>query len=308
MNCVVMGGGGFIGSHLTEALLAKYDQVTVFDKPSAPYLELLSHKGADIVVGDFSQPSQLQKALIDTSTVFHLISTTIPASSVDNPVFDVESNLISSINLLYLARNAGVKKIIFISSGGTVYGVPREIPISEDHPTQPISSYGIVKLAVEKYLHLYWILYGVKYSILRVSNAYGERQIANTAQGIIPTILDRAIKNKRITIWGDGSVIRDYIHVSDIVAAFIRASEVDDDHRIFNIGSGVGHSINDIIKIVEKLQEKKLDVVYEPGRAYDLPINILKISLASDVLGWMPKKNLQDGVQQTLEYMRNSDL
>ena len=214
MNCVVMGGGGFIGSHLTESLLLRYGKVTVFDKPGAPHLDLLSRKGANIILGDFLESTHVQKALISADTVFHLISTTVPKSSTDDPVFDIETNLVGTVSLLNLAKKTGVKKIVFTSSGGTVYGVPREIPISEDHPTDPISSYGIVKLTIEKYLHLLWTLYGMNYSILRISNAYGERQIANSAQGIIPTIIDKVLHDEVFTIWGDGSVIRDYVHIS----------------------------------------------------------------------------------------------
>jgi UDP-glucose 4-epimerase len=306
MNCVVMGGGGFIGSHLTEALLLRHDRVTVFDKPGAPYLEILLNKGANIILGDFLDPTAVQKALISAETVFHLISTTVPKSSIDNPIFDIETNLIGSINLLNLARNAGVNKIVYASSGGTVYGVPKEIPISEDHPTDPICSYGIIKLAVEKYLRLFWTLSGMNYCILRFSNAYGERQIVNSAQGIISTIIDKELHNKKLTIWGDGSVIRDYIHVSDIVSAFLLASTDIEEPRIFNIGSGIGHSVNDIVNTIESLLGKKIDIVYEPGRAYDVPINILNVSLAKKFLGWEPKKILADGIYQTLDYMRGN--
>ncbi len=274
MNCVVIGGGGFIGSHLSEALIEKYDKVTVFDRPGASYLQLLSQKGAKIIQGNFLEPTHLQEALAGADTLFHLISTTVPKSSMDNPVFDIESNLIGSINLFDQARNAGVKKIIYASSGGTVYGVPQQIPISEDHPTDPICSYGIVKLAIEKYLHLYWTLFGLDYCVLRVSNAYGERQIVNSAQGVIPVLIDKELHHQRFTIWGDGSVIRDYIHVSDIVSAFLRASEHNGEPRIFNIGSGIGHSVNDIAKTLESSWIKNwISFITQPAHLMFLSIS-----------------------------------
>lgn len=308
MNCVVVGGGGFIGSHLTEALLNQGDNVTVFDRLGAPYLELLSQKGATIALGNFLEPSDLQKTFAGAEVVFHLVSTTVPKSSNDDPIFDIESNLVGTINLFNAARNAGVKKIIFSSSGGTVYGIPQEIPISEDHPTDPICSYGIVKLAIEKYLHLFYVLYGLDYCILRISNAYGERQAVNGAQGIIPTLIAKSLLKKEIHVWGDGSVIRDYIHVSDIVAAFLKASKYMGDPRVFNISSGIGHSVNDIVKTLEKLTGESLELVYDPGRAYDVPVNILDNSLAKNILKWEPKRTLTNGMRQTLEYMRNSEI
>jgi UDP-glucose 4-epimerase len=140
---------------------------------------------------------------------------------------------------------------------------------------------------------------------LRVSNAYGERQVSKSSQGIIPALIDGELRQKRFTIWGDGSVIRDYIHVSDIVSAFLRASEHNEEPRIFNIGSGIGQSVNDIIHTLESHLGKKLDIVYEPGRPYDVPINILDVSLAKQTLGWEPKKMLFDGIGQTLAYMRS---
>lgn len=303
MNCVVVGGGGFIGSHLTEALLSQQDDVIVFDRPGAPYLDLLLQRGAKILLGNFLEPSDLQKALAGAETVFHLVSTTVPKSSNDDPVFDIESNLIGTINLLNVAKNVGVKKIIFISSGGTIYGIPREIPINEDHPTNPICSYGIVKLAIEKYLHLFWALYGLDYCILRASNAYGERQAPNRPQGIISTIIDKGIRHQEINIWGDGTVIRDYIHVSDIVSAFLKASTCQGQERIFNISSGQGHSITEIIHMIEDSLHLPLHIIYTPSLASDVPINILDNSRAKEFLNWAPKVSLDEGMSQTVNYM-----
>lgn len=305
MNCVVFGGGGFIGSHLSEALLNQNNKVTVFEKPGAPYLDLLKKKGAAIVLGNFLEPSDVKNALIGAETIYHLISTTVPKSSNDNPVFDVETNLIGTINLLKSAKNEGVKKIVIASSGGTVYGIPQVIPISEDHPTNPISSYGIIKLAIEKYTHLFWKLYGLDYCILRVSNAFGERQGANEAQGVIPNIINNALHHQIVRIWGDGSVIRDYIHVSDVVNAFLKAGKIEGDQRVFNIGSGIGFSVIDIVRTIEEFFDEPLSLVNDPGRAYDVPINILDNRLAKQVLQWEPKINLSTGIFQTLNFMRN---
>ena len=306
MNCVVLGGGGFIGSHLAEELLRVYGNVTVFDKPEAPNLDLLLQRGANIVTGDFLETAHISKALVGATTIFHLISTTVPKSSVEDPIYDVESNLIGSLRLMKLAKDTGIKKIVFASSGGTVYGVPREIPISEDHQTNPICSYGIVKLAIEKYLHMFCTLFDLNYCILRVSNAYGERQPVSSSQGIISALIDKELHGKSFTIWGDGSVIRDYIHVGDITSAYIAAGEYSGESRVFNIGSGIGHSLNDIVDIFQKIMKKNIDLIYENGRAYDVPVNILDISRAKNLLNWEPKISLTDGIRQTLEYVLNS--
>lgn len=303
-----MGGGGFIGSHLSEALLTAKYNVTVLDQPGAYYIDFLRSKGARIQIGSYLDPEILKKSLIGIDTVFHLVSTTVPKTSNSDPVFDIQSNLIGTVNLLSIAKENGVKKIIFASSGGTVYGIPKEIPISESHPTDPISSYGIVKLAIEKYAHLYWTLHNVDYRVLRISNAYGERQSPNGVQGIIPTIISSGLQNKEIQIWGDGSVIRDYIFISDIVDAFLKVSIDSSGLKIFNVGSGMGVSINDLVIIISKLLDKRLNVVFQYGLAYDVPINILDNSRSREILEWNPKVDIKEGIDRTVNFLKNSKL
>ena len=198
-RALVLGGKGFIGSHLSRALGA---EAQVFDKPQ-----------------DFLDAAQLEPALANVEIVYHLISSTVPKSSNDDPVADLESNVVGTLRLLELCRRRQVRKVVFVSSGGTVYGVPRATPIAEDHPTEPICAYGIHKLAIEKYLHLNWVLHGLDYHVLRVANAYGEGQRTDTAQGAVAAFLERALHGKPVQIWGDGSVVRDYVYVGDIVEA-----------------------------------------------------------------------------------------
>jgi UDP-glucose 4-epimerase len=305
MKCVVIGGGGFLGSHLAEALLNLHHKVVVLDRPKTPYLDELAKQGASIAAGDFLDPEFIKETLIDVEVVYHFASTTVPKTSNENPIYDIETNLKGAINLFNAAKDAGVKKVVYSSSGGTVYGVPKEIPINEDHSTSPICSYGIVKLAVEKYLHWFWTLYGLDYCILRMSNVYGDRQPANGVQGIIPTIIDKGLRNQEINIWGDGTIIRDYIHVSDVVTAFLKASTHQGQESIFNISSGQGHSIIEIINMIEALLKQPLQIVHTPGVASDVLVNILDNSRAKVYLNWTPQMNFGDGISRTFQYMRD---
>jgi UDP-glucose 4-epimerase len=302
MKCLVLGGGGFIGSHLVEALLAAGHLVKVFDSPTARYLDHLQRKGADVLTGNYLKLEDIRHALTDIDIIYHLISATVPQTSNDNPIFDVEANVIGTLQLLDEARKNRIKKIIFSSSGGTVYGIPQEIPIKEIHSTHPISSYGICKLTVEKYLHLYWTLYGLDYTILRISNAYGVRQPARATQGVISSFMDKILHGEELTVLGDGSVIRDYIYISDIVDAMVKAASYAGNHKIFNIGAGQGHSIKDIVDSFEKVIQHPLQLKYLPARSFDVPVNILDISLAVNYLKWSPKVGLQDGIFRTYEW------
>ena len=302
MKAVIIGGGGFLGSHLTETLIANGHEARIFARPGARYLAYSSQRGADIVTGDFLDPIAVGNAISDCDVVYHLASATVPQTSNENPRYDVEANLVGTLQLLDLMRSANVKKIIFASSGGTVYGIPQEIPIKESHPTDPTSSYGITKLAIEKYLHLYWTLHGIDYCVLRISNAYGVRQPITQTQGAIATFLGKAAANEEIMIWGDGSVLRDYVYASDIASAFLQASLYQGDLKVFNIGSGYGHSLNDIIGAIENVVRVPLQVKYMPGRLFDVPINVLDISRAKTHLDWQPKIGLLEGISHTFEW------
>lgn len=307
MRCFIAGGGGFIGSHLGEALLIAGHQVVVFDRPSAKYLENLSSIGAEIRTGNFLNSSDLSRSIADCDIVFHLISTTVPQTSNENPVFDAETNLLGTLALLESARKTKVKKVIFASSGGTVYGIPREIPIKEDHPTEPISAYGITKLAVEKYLHLYWHLHKLDYCILRVANAYGERQPVTETQGIIAVLIDKILKNEEITIWGDGSILRDFVYVTDISNAFLRAIDYTGVQKIINISSGKAYSINDILDVIERIVHSVVHVKYTASRNFDVPINVLDNSLAFKQLNWTPSIDLHEGIARMYNWMKKGN-
>jgi UDP-glucose 4-epimerase len=303
MRSIIIGGGGFLGSHLAEVLLAEGEDVKIFDRPNARYLEKARQQGAGIITGDFFNPDDVGRAILNCDVVYHLVSVTVPQTSNDNPYYDLEANVMGTLRLLDEMRKAEIKKIIFASSGGTVYGIPQEVPIKEGHSTEPTSSYGICKLSIEKYLHLYWKLYGVDYRILRIANAYGERQAVTATQGAVSVFLDRVIQRGEIVVWGDGSVMRDYIYASDIAKAFRSAALYEGEDKIYNAGSGRGYSLNDIINIIKNIAQEPVRVKYEPGRSFDVPVNVLDISRAKMNLGWQPTIGLFEGISRTYEWM-----
>lgn len=301
MKILVLGGGGFIGSHLCEALLLAGHQVRVFEYPGIkPLNPPETLRQIEWIAGDFTNPVQVDNAVRGCEVVYHLISTTLPKTSNDNPVYDVETNVISTIQILQSACLHRVKKIIFSSSGGTVYGIPRQIPITEDHPTNPISSYGISKLAIEKYLHLFYTLHGIDYCILRLANPYGERQRATASQGAVAVFLSKALCGEAIEIWGDGSVTRDYIYIADVISALLKAMQYQGEQRIFNVGSGVGIDLNQMLADIEYTLGKTVKRVYLPSRNFDVPANVLDIRRIQQALDWSPQTGFLAGIALTL--------
>ena len=304
MKCVILGGGGFIGSHLSNALLAHGYAVRIFDRPNllreSPFAAFAD---CEWIEGDFLNRDDVSKAITGCQVVFHLVSTTLPKGSNDNPLYDLESNVTSTLNMLDLAAETGVRKVIFASSGGTIYGIPLETPIREMHPTDPICAYGIGKLAIEKYLHLYYLQHGLDYCILRMANPYGEGQRPTSSQGAVAVFLDRASKNKAIEIWGDGTVIRDYVYIGDVAEAFVKAMRYSGEHRIFNIGCGQGSSLHDLISNIEAVIRRPIARTHLPGRTCDVPTNVLDISRASKFLNWQPTTSFKDGLTRTWQWV-----
>lgn len=304
MKGLVLGGGGFLGSHVCEALLSAGLSVHIFEKElvAKDHVRHLLDK-VEWHEGDFTNKIHLENAVKGVDFIVHAVCTTLPKTSNENPVYDISTNLVPTLYLLDAAKSSGVKKIIFFSSGGTVYGVPKTTPITEDHPTDPLVSYGIQKLAIEKYLRLYHHLHGLDYGIMRVSNPYGERQRPVAAQGAVTVFLYKAFKKEEIEVWGDGSVTRDYLHVSDVAAAAASILKYKGGHKIFNIGSGRGLTLLELISSIEKVVGRKLDVRFTPARPFDVPVNVLDITRAKRELLWSPKVGLEEGLKRTLDYL-----
>lgn len=303
MKYLVLGGGGFIGLHLAQALHKLGHNVRVFDR-NLVNADILP-KQIESVKGDFSDTFALAEALAGVDVVYHLISTTVPSTSNIDMANDIQSNLIATTKLLRTMVDVGVRKIVFLSSGGTVYGNPSSNPIPETHPLQPICSYGIVKVAIEKYLFLFNKLHNIEYNILRVSNPYGAYQQHLGVQGVIPTFLSKALTNTPITVWGDGAAERDYIYISDLIDACIRLSE-NMYNDVFNIGSGTSVSINDVIEVIESITNQKLEVIHQPQRGFDVRSISLDITYAEKRFGWKPKCSLSEGVLESWKWLSSA--
>lgn len=305
MKCLILGGGGFLGSHLSEALLAQGYTVRIFDRPNLLRFKSFQYdQNLEWFEGDFINREQIAQAVCGCDVIYHLISTTLPRSSNENPTYDVETNVVGTLHLLEVAQKNNIKKVIFVSSGGTVYGIPQEVPIKESHPTEPICSYGIVKLAIEKYLNLFHLLHGMDYCVLRLANPFGERQRISAEQGAVTVFLDKALRKEEIAIWGDGSVVRDYFYVGDAVSAMTKALAYTGSSGVFNIGSGTGQSLNQILDSIEALLGTPIRKAYLPAREFDVPVSVLDISKAAELLDWRPETTFPDGLSRTARWLQ----
>lgn len=307
-KCLVFGGGGFIGSHLAEELLNRNHEVVIFDKLNFSKRNL-SHilDKVKVIEGDFNNEIDIKNSLNGIDYVFHLVSSTLPASSNENPVYDVETNLISSLKLFKECSDRKIKKIIFLSSGGTVYGIPEQLPVTENYFSNPICSYGIVKRTIEEYLFLFNKIAGLKYNVFRLSNPYGERQNPNAAQGAIAVFINKVIHDEPIEIWGDGEVIRDYIYIKDAVAVLAKSLETESNDTVFNLSSGTGHSLNEVIEVIKKVSGKNIKTRYKSARNIDVPVSILDNSRAKKLFNWKPETPLEEGIKKTYNFLLQAD-
>ena len=300
MQAVVTGASGFIGSHLVDGLLSAGYRVKALGRhlPGLIAPSAQTHPNLSLVSVSLADRLALQQALEGSELVFHLASGSLPQSSNRDPHADVQVNLLGTLNLLEAARLTGVKRLVMVSSGGTVYGIPQAVPIPETHPTDPICSYGITKLAMEKYVALYRQLHGLEGVVLRVANPFGPRQRIDAAQGVVPVFLGKALRHEPLQIWGDGSTVRDFLDVADVVAALLAVVRYKGAESLFNIGSGQGLSLNQLIALLEQQLNRSLDVQYLPSRGCDVPTNVLCIDRAKEALNWAPKIPVADGLRR----------
>ena len=301
-SCIVLGAGGFLGTNLCRRLVASGARVRAFGRQFLFPREL---EGADAFQGDFCDPLTLAEAIEGHEIVFHLVHPTTPQSANRDMIGDVQRSVVSSLALLDVCLKLGVKRVVFVSSGGVMYGPAAVIPTPEIAPTDPITSYGVTKLAIEKYLALYEHLHGLDYRILRVANPFGPFQVSRKSQGIIAALLSRALDDESIEIWGDGSVVRDYIFVGDAIEALVAVASDQSDTRIFNIGTGQGRSLREVIAAIERQLGKRVRIEWRPARLVDVPTSVIAIERAREVLGWVPKTSFEEGLRETIAWWRS---
>lgn len=301
-TCVVLGGGGFLGVNLCRRLASSGVRVRAFGRRCLFPQDLA---GVEWRQGDFCDAAALASAIASCETVFHLVHTYMPQSADLNMVEDVRQNVISSLALLEICRKLKVKRIVFVSSGGIVDGPTSDVPTPETAPADPISAYGISKLTIEKYLRLYEHHHGVTFRVLRVANLFGPFQLPGKNQGAIATLISCALHNKEFEIWGDGTAIRDYVYVDDVVDALLLAAVDQSGERIFNIGSGQGRDLLQLIVEIEADLGVKLAIRRAKERVIDVPVSILAIEKAANVLGWKPKTSFNAGLRQTIAWWQS---
>jgi UDP-glucose 4-epimerase len=301
-SCIVLGGGGFIGTNLCRRLVADGHRVRAFGR-QRPFPEAL--EDVEWFQGDFGDGAALAAAIETFDVVYHLVNGTTPLSANLDMVGDLQRNVVSSLGMLDICRKLGISRVVFVSSGGTIYGCPRQIPTPETAPTDPITAYGISKLAVEKYLALNQHLHRLNYRVLRVTNPFGPFQTAIKNQGVIASIISHVIRDEVVEIWGDGSVVRDFIFVDDVVDALVLAMDDHSEMRIFNIGCGEGRSLRDVIDAIELLLGRKLEINWKPGRPVDVPVSIAAIDRARDMLGWQPRTSFVSGLERTIAWWQS---
>lgn len=311
MNIVILGAAGFIGTNLTARLAQDPTyHITLVDKDKKyfKHIEDMHFTNVEIHFADFCDDMNFDKFLKNQDIVYHLVSTTVPTTSNKNISQELAINIGFSVSLLEACVRCNVQRVVFVSSGGTVYGRNAVCPIVEETGLNPINAYGIQKVTIENLLYLYNYLYELDYRIVRLANPYGPYQRPNGVQGVVAAFIYRALKNESIVVFGDGTVVRDFIYISDAVGAMLNVANGAAPYKVFNIGCGYGTSINKILDIVKNVIGKELQIVYMPGRNVDVPKNILDISRYEQYYGKLNCCSLEDGIRKTAEWYIQNDL
>lgn len=305
LNTLVIGGAGYIGTHLISQLVATGRQVTVLGRSAKPQNNF--PEGVTYVAGDFAKLDLISQLLDEHQEVIHLAYATVPNTSFENPLADLLQNLPPTVQLFSEAADRRVK-LVLVSSGGTVYGEAKDLPISEIHSTKPISPYGVTKLTLENYAYLYAATHGLRFVCVRPANAYGIGQRPFTGQGFISTAMASIMSCIPIKIYGQRGTIRDYIYVSDLASGIVSALKEGLHSETYNIGSGMGLSNLDVIDSLTPLMNHKgyeVNVENQPERLFDVKTNILDSSKLQAHTGWRPQVSLDDGLRRTYDWLES---
>ena len=312
MKVLIFGAAGFIGTNLTKHLLNNPDVTLTLVDGNISYFGHLTknelHK-VHLIESKFTENTDFDVLVKNQDIVYHLVSTTVPTTSNQHIPDEIVANVVVTAKLLDACVRCGVKKVIFVSSGGTVYGKDVKSPISEESETLPISSYGLQKLSIEKLLYLYSYMYGLDYRVIRLANPYGPYQRPNGVLGAVTTFTYKALNDEPITVYGDGTVVRDFIYIEDAVRAIQNISTSTDGPRIYNVGSGTGTSIKMVLDTIAQSLNKKLEINYIAGRKVDVPINYLNIDRYVASFGDIVSVPLDQGILKTAKFLQShSDL
>ncbi len=308
MNIILLGAAGFIGTNLVLKLVQDpKNRITLVDTKKEFFSNIVRMRLQNVIIKEstFDINTDFVSILEKQQIVYHLVSTTVPTTSNQHIAQELTANVVMSSKIFDACVACGVEKVIFISSGGTVYGKEVVCPLKENTVTNPINSYGIQKVTIEKLLYLYQYMYGLDYRVVRLANPYGLYQRPNGVLGAVTTFTYKALKNEEITVFGDGSVVRDFIYIEDAIKGIITIANNENKHRIFNLGCGYGTSIKQVLETIEMVLEKKLHVVYLSGRKIDVPVNYLDITRYENAYGKLRPISLAEGIKKTVEFMRS---
>ena len=304
---LVLGANGFLGSHIVDSLIASGYSVRAFDRFSNQDIRFIENENIELFSGDFLNRSDIRKALNGVEYVFHLVSTTNPATAEADPLIDIDTNIKGSVALFQDCVASGrVKRVLYASSGGTVYGEhDSSEPINESEPTLPVSPYGIGKLTIENYLRYFSVKEGLESVSFRIANPYGERQPLMRKQGVIPIFLEKIMKGEEVTILGDGSMVRDYIYVKDVADMMVETLAHTPKYDVYNIGSGRGSSVSEIVDTVAEVTGLGVKSIYKSAPKTFIHTSVLDTSRYDNEFGRHNHTSLRDGVGLTCQYLRN---
>ena len=307
MNILILGAGGFIGTNLALQLAHdKNNNLTMVDKNDV-FLKRIEDKkisNISVVNSNIDCDSNFDSLLKEQDLVFYLISTVLPANSNQNIPQKLTENVLTATHFLEGCVRNKVKEVVFISSGGTVYGKCDNLPLKEDIPTAPINFYGTQKVMIEKLLYLYNYLYGLDYRVVRLANPYGPYQRPDGVLGAVNTFTYKALKNEEIVIYGDGSVVRDFIYIDDAIKGILNIAKGDSKYKIYNVGSGCGTSIKELLEMIKGTLQIDMKVRYEQGRKSDVPINYLDVSRYEEEYGCLALTPLEEGIKKTAKFLK----
>ena len=308
MRILVTGGAGFIGSNVADRFVELGHEVAVFDDLSSGFREFVPAK-ARFFQGDLADAAAVERCVaeFEPDVVDHHAAQIDVRKSVSDPVWDARVNILGSIGLLQACTRHRVRKVVYASTGGALYGEGRQLPATEDHPVNPEAPYGASKHTVEHYLYLWKLLHGLDYTVLRYPNVYGPRQNPHGEAGVNAIFIGLMLEGRRPRIFGDGNAVRDYLYVSDVVDANVLALE-NASGEMANLGTGVGTSVNDIVRELNAILSTKLDAIHDPPRPGEVQRIYLDASRAKRVLGWTPKVTFSEGLRRTVEWSRANPL